>query len=283
MKKIIEISNLTKNYIVNKEVFTALNNVSLEVYEQDIYGIIGLSGAGKSTLVRCINLLEIPTQGKITFLDEVLFSKEDTNTKQYINPKLNKMRQKMGMIFQNFNLFEQRNVLKNVMFPLELAGIKGEEAKEKALSLLSIVGLADKVNAYPSQLSGGQKQRVAIAGALALNPNLLILDEATSMLDPKGKKDINSVIYEIKKNNPKMAILSITHHIDEALLADEIIVLNNGSVAKVGTPSEILYDEKLLKENSLLPPFVVEVKNALKDAGVKIDECFTMEELVSKL
>ena len=103
------------------------------------------------------------------------------------------------------------------------------------------------------------------------------------MLDPKGKKDINSVIYEIKKNNPKMAILSITHHIDEALLADEIIVLNNGSVAKVGTPSEILYDEKLLKENSLLPPFVVEVKNALKEAGVKIDECFTMEELVSKL
>ena len=145
------------------------------------------------------------------------------------------------------------------------------------------VGMIDFLKQEPTNLSGGQKQRVAIAGALALKPELLILDEATSMLDPKGKKDIYKVINEIRKENPSMSILSITHHIDEALLADEIIVLNDGKVAKVGTPKEILYDEKLLIDNSLLPPFVVEVRKKLKEQGIEIDECFTMEELVNKL
>ena len=254
MKKIIEISNLTKNYIVNKEVFTALNNVSLEVYEQDIYGIIGLSGAGKSTLVRCINLLEIPTQGKITFLDEVLFSKEDTKTKQYINPKLNKMRQKMGMIFQNFNLFEQRNVLKNVMFPLELAGIKGEEAKEKALSLLSIVGLADKVNAYPSQLSGGQKQRVAIARALANDPKVLLCDEPTSALDPATTTQILELLKEINEKL-KVTIIIITHEmkiIDK--ICNKVSIISNSEIVESGLVQDIFKNPKSSIARELILP-----------------------------
>ena len=254
MQKIIEVTNLTKQYIVNKEVFTALNNVSLTVCEKDIYGIIGLSGAGKSTLIRCINLLEVPTQGQITFLGEDLFLKQDNKKDAYINPKLNKMRQKMGMIFQSFNLFEQRNVLKNVMFPLELAGIKGEAAKEKALSLLKIVGLADKVNSYPSQLSGGQKQRVAIARALANDPKVLLCDEPTSALDPTTTVQILDLLKEI---NEKLGvtIIIITHEmkiIDK--ICNKVSIISNSEIVESGYVKDIFKNPKSSVARELILP-----------------------------
>lgn len=253
MKTIIEVTNLTKEYIVNKEVFTALKNVNLSVEEKDIYGIIGLSGAGKSTLIRCINLLEVPTIGQINFLGEDLFLKND-NKSTYVNPKLNKMRQKMGMIFQNFNLFEQRNVLKNVMFPLEIAGIKGEEAKNKALKLLDIVGLSDKINSYPSQLSGGQKQRVAIARALANDPKILLCDEPTSALDPTTTIQILDLLKEI---NEKLGvtIIIITHEmkiIDK--ICNKVSIISNSEIVESGYVKDIFKNPKSNVARELILP-----------------------------
>ena len=253
MKTIIDVTNLTKEYVVNKEVFTALKNVNLSVEEKDIYGIIGLSGAGKSTLIRCINLLEVPTIGQINFLGEDLFLKND-NKSTYVNPKLNKMRQKMGMIFQNFNLFEQRNVLKNVMFPLEIAGIKGEEAKNKALKLLDIVGLSDKINSYPSQLSGGQKQRVAIARALANDPKILLCDEPTSALDPTTTIQILDLLKEI---NEKLGvtIIIITHEmkiIDK--ICNKVSIISNSEIVESGYVKDIFKNPKSNVARELILP-----------------------------
>ena len=146
---IVVIENLSKDYISNEGILHALKDVNLIIKSRDIYGIIGLSGAGKSTLVRCINLLEKPTKGNVIF--------KGSNLTLISKKELLKKRQKIGMIFQNFNLFDQRTVLKNVMYPLEIVGINKKEAKEKAIELLHVVGLEDKLFAYPSQLSGGQK------------------------------------------------------------------------------------------------------------------------------
>ena len=192
MSQIIKIENLKKTYKSKKEYLTAIKNINLSIEEKDIYGIIGLSGAGKSTLIRCINFLEKPTEGKVYFKGIDLSSLK--------NKDLLKVRQNIGMIFQNFNLLEQRTVLENVLYPLEIAKVNKEEAKEKALSLLEEVGLKEKANNYPSQLSGGQKQRVAIARALATNPSLLLCDEATSALDPNTTNQILALLKEINEN-----------------------------------------------------------------------------------
>ena len=191
MSQIIKIENLKKTYKSKKEYLTAIKNINLSIEEKDIYGIIGLSGAGKSTLIRCINFLEKPTEGKVYFKGIDLSSLK--------NKDLLKVRQNIGMIFQNFNLLEQRTVLENVLYPLEIAKVNKEEAKEKALSLLEEVGLKEKANNYPSQLSGGQKQRVAIARALATNPSLLLCDEATSALDPNTTNQILALLKEINE------------------------------------------------------------------------------------
>ena len=270
MKNIVEIKDVTFKYDENTPLINSLN---LSIKEGTYTVLLGHNGSGKSTIAKLIIGLLEKEKGEISVFGNVL----NVQT-------VDEIRNNVAIVFQNpDNQFIGSTVEDDIAFGLENRCIEPSKMQSIIEEYANKVGMINFLKHEPTALSGGQKQRVAIAGALALNPNLLILDEATSMLDPKGKKDINNVIYEIKKNNPKMAILSITHHIDEALLADEIIVLNNGSVAKVGTPSEILYDEKLLKENSLLPPFVVEVKNALKDEGIEIDECFTMEELVSKL
>ena len=270
MKNIVEFKNVTFKYDDSTPLIDTLN---LSIKEGTYTVLLGHNGSGKSTIAKLIIGLLEKQHGEIIVFDKAL--SEET---------VDEIRSNVAIVFQNpDNQFIGSTVEDDIAFGLENRCVEPSLMQGIIEEYANKVGMINFLKHEPTALSGGQKQRVAIAGALALKPNLLILDEATSMLDPKGKKDINSVIYEIKKNNPKMAILSITHHIDEALLADEIIVLNNGKVAKVGTPSEILYDEKLLKDNSLLPPFVVEVKNALKEQGVEIDECFTMEELVMKL
>ena len=175
MTPIIKVENLNKTFNAKSGNVEAVKNVSFEVGKGDIFGIIGLSGAGKSTLVRCLNLLERPTSGR------VLVDGKDLT--KLPNKELRKARQNIGMIFQHFNLLMQRNVLDNVCFPMEIAGVKKSEARKRAYELLKTVGLEDKAKAYPAQLSGGQQQRVAIARVLSNNPEILPCDEATSALD----------------------------------------------------------------------------------------------------
>ena len=248
MNPIIKISNLYKDFNVDGKIFHALQNINLEVMEKDIYGIIGLSGAGKSTLIRCINLLEKPTSGEISFLGEVLFSEKN------ITKNINIYRQKMGMIFQNFNLFEQRNVLKNVLYPLELAGIKGDEAKEKAIELLKIVGLEEKLYAYPSQLSGGQKQRVAIARALANDPKVLLCDEPTSALDPNTTNQILDLLKEINETLG-VTIIIITHEMKIIeQICNKVSIISNSEIVESGFVKDIFKNPKSAVAKELILP-----------------------------
>ena len=265
----IELKDISFNYGETK----VLENFTLTINHNEMVAVLGHNGSGKSTLAKLIMGLLEPNHGHIYINDSEMTEKN-----------VDELRKHLGIIFQNpDNQFIGTTVEDDIAFGLENRCVPQNEMQGIIEEFASKVGMIDFLKQEPSNLSGGQKQRVAIAGALALNPDLLILDEATSMLDPKGKNEIMKVILDIKKNNPNMAILSITHHIDEALLADEIIVLNKGKVVSVGNPKEILYNNNLLKENNLLPPFVVEVLESLKEQGINIEECFTMEELVSKL
>ena len=193
MSALIEIKNLTKSFTSSQNTVTVLKNVNLSINSGEIYGIIGLSGAGKSTLIRCMNFLEVPTGGQVIF--------DGNDLGQMTEKELRKARQSMGMIFQQFQLLAQRNVLQNVCFPLELQGMDKKKREEKARELLKIVDLADKEKAYPSQLSGGQKQRVAIARALATEPKVILCDEATSALDPNTTKSILALLKDLNRKN----------------------------------------------------------------------------------
>jgi D-methionine transport system ATP-binding protein len=227
----IEIQNLSKTYSNSGEPVKALENVSLTINDGEIFGIIGLSGAGKSTLVRCINLLEKPTEGRVLLDGQDLTGLSEK--------ELLKVRRGIGMIFQGFNLLEQRTVLKNVCFPLEIAGEKKEPARARALELLEMVGLKDKADVYPSQLSGGQKQRVAIARALATKPKYLLCDEATSALDPNTTRSILELLKEINENLG-VTIVVITHEmrvIDR--ICDRVAVIDQSRIAEEGLVSEV--------------------------------------------
>ena len=205
--------------------------MSLSIADGDIFGIIGMSGAGKSTLVRCINMLEKPTEGSIEI--------DGVKIEQLSEKQLRDIRRKTTMIFQGFNLLMQRTCLKNVAFPLRLAGKSKKEAYKKSLELLETVGLADKANAYPIQLSGGQQQRVAIARALATEPKVLLCDEATSALDPNTT---NSILDLIRDINEKLGItvVIITHQMSVVeKICKNVAILDNGSVAEQGSVSEI--------------------------------------------
>ncbi len=207
----IEIKNLSKSFSTSDGVVDALRDVSLTIRDGDIYGIIGMSGAGKSTLVRCINMLERPTEGSVVINDQDIGK---------LSPaELRKVRRSVSMIFQGFNLLMQRSCLKNICFPMELAGVKKADAIKRAKELLEIVGLPNKANAYPAQLSGGQKQRIAIARALASNPKVLLCDEATSALDPQTTHSILELIREINENDLKYYYRD--RLIDEADLEEE--------------------------------------------------------------
>ena len=189
MQPIIQVKDLSKHFGAQENEVRALEHIDLDIYPGDIFGIIGLSGAGKSTLVRCMNLLERPTEGT------VIVDGQDLTT---LSAKdLRQARKSIGMIFQHFNLLMQRTCLDNITFPLELIGTPRKQAVERARELLKIVDLEDKEKAYPAQLSGGQKQRIAIARTLATNPKVLLCDEATSALDPKTTRDILHLIQDI--------------------------------------------------------------------------------------
>ena len=222
----IELKHLGKIYSSASGSVEALKDVNLTIADGEIFGIIGLSGAGKSTLVRCINLLERPTSGEVWV--------DGRNLTTLSQKELLQVRRQIGMIFQSFNLLEQRTVLRNVCFPLEISGTPKAEAKKRAEELLKVVGLADKAASFPSQLSGGQKQRVAIARALATNPRYLLCDEATSALDPNTTRSILELLREINKSLG-VTIIVITHEmkvIDQ--ICDRVAVIDKSCIAEEG-------------------------------------------------
>ena len=227
----IELKHITKVFPTADGELTALNDVNITIHDGDVYGIVGMSGAGKSTLVRCINLLERPTSGQVVIDGKdlcVMSAKE-----------LIQQRRSISMIFQQFNLLMQRTCLKNICFPMEIAGVKAADAQKKAKELLEIVGLPDKADAYPAQLSGGQKQRIAIARALASDPKILLCDEATSALDPKTTQDILKLVKDINQRLG-ITVVVITH---EMAVVEEICthvaILDHGVLQESGTVEDI--------------------------------------------
>lgn len=232
----ILIQDVSKTFETKDGSVQALNHVSLFIETGDIYGIIGMSGAGKSTLVRCMNFLEVPSEGKVLI---------DGKSLSEFSPKeLRKEREKIGMIFQHFNLLMQKNVLENVCFPLYIQGKKKAEARAKALELLEIVGLADRAKAYPAQLSGGQKQRVAIARALASDPQILLCDEATSALDPQTTSSILELLQDINQKFG-ITIVIITHQMSVVReICTHVAIMKDGEVKEQGLVEEIFSHPK---------------------------------------
>ncbi len=226
----IEIAGLSKTYAGTGR--PALNNVSLSVPKGAIYGILGRSGAGKSTLIRCLNLLERPTTGRILI--------NGSDITQLDKAGLREHRLRTGMIFQHFNLLHARTVADNVAVPLEIAGTPKALRQERVEELLWLVGLSDKAKAFPSQLSGGQKQRVGIARALAARPDVLLCDEATSALDPETTASVLSLLADINQKL-KLTIVLITHELDVVkTLCDHAALLENGEVIESGKIADLL-------------------------------------------
>lgn len=222
----IRLENVSKTFTDSNKEVHAVNNVSLTINDGDIFGIIGFSGAGKSTLVRCINLLEKPTDGKV-FVD-------DAEITALSGKELRKARKKIGMIFQHFNLMPSRTIFGNVAYPLRGSGLSKEEIKEKVHHLLELVGISEKENAFPGQLSGGQKQRVAIARALANDPNILLCDEATSALDPQTTKSILKLLQQLNQTLG-ITVVVITHEMAVVKeICNRVAVMDHGDVVEEG-------------------------------------------------
>ena len=228
----IQIEHLNKTYVSRQgETHIALTDINLTIEDGSVFGIIGQSGAGKSTLVRCLNLLERPTSGSI-----IINGRDITSLSE---KELREFRSSVSMVFQNFSLLQQRTVLHNVMFPLELRHADKKEAEKRARELLELVGLADKCDKYPSQLSGGQQQRVAIARALVNNPSIMLCDEATSALD---SMTTHSILKLLKDINEKMGvtIVLITHSLAVAeLICDNVVVIDEGKIVEEGKTEDI--------------------------------------------
>ena len=239
----IELQHVSKTFENAGGRVDALRDVSLTIADGDIYGIIGMSGAGKSTLVRCINMLERPTEGRVIVNGQQL----DAMTPA----QLRAARREITMIFQRFNLLMQRTCLQNICFPMELAGVGRKEAQAKAWELLELVGLPDKAQAYPAQLSGGQQQRVAIARALMLSPQLLCFDEPTSALDPEITGEVLNVIRKLAQDGKTMLI--VTHELGFAReVSNKVIYMHEGVIAEEGTPEEIFDNPKSDRLKSFL-------------------------------
>ena len=242
----IELRNLSKTFPTEEGLFTALDQVNLTIRDGDIYGIIGMSGAGKSTLVRCINLLERPTEGQVLIDGEDLMS---------LSPAaLREKRRKISMIFQQFNLLMQRTCLDNICFPMEIAGVPKAKARQRAKELLEVVGLPDKAEAYPAMLSGGQKQRIAIARALASDPQVLLCDEATSALDPTTTRSILRLIQDINRRLG-ITVIVITHEmavVEE--ICSHVAILDHGHVMETGTVEEVFSNPKTEAGRKLVFP-----------------------------
>ena len=244
----IELRNLNKTFHTQDGALTALDDINLTVQDGEIFGIIGLSGAGKSTLVRCMNLLERPTHG------EVLVDGQDLMKLSPVG--LREVRRNIGMIFQSYNLLEQRTVLRNVLYPLELTHEDRRTARTRAMQLLELVGLADRASAYPAQLSGGQKQRVAIARALATNPHYLLCDEATSALDPTTTDSILALLQTINRTLG-VTVVVITHEMAVVdRICHRVAVIDNSRIVEMGAVDAIFANPRSAIARELILPHV---------------------------
>lgn len=242
----IEIKNLSKTFSGSGNTVEALKNISITIADGDIYGIIGMSGAGKSTLVRCINMLERPTEGSVLI--------DGCDLGALSEAELRKIRRNVTMIFQSFNLLAQRTCLKNVCFPLELAGVAKADAKKRAMELLELVGLPDKADSYPAQLSGGQQQRIAIARALATDPKILLCDEATSALDPNTTHSVLSLIKDINKKLG-ITVIIITHQMSVVEeVCNKVAILDHGEVVEEGAVSDVFSKPQSVAAKKLVFP-----------------------------
>jgi energy-coupling factor transport system ATP-binding protein len=271
MREMINVNDVYFRY-PDQEAY-ALEGISLHVEQGEWLAIVGHNGSGKSTLAKMLNGLHFPEKGDVTV--DGLELNEET---------IWDIRSKIGMVFQNpDNQFVGATVEDDVAFGLENHGVAYEAMVERVSGALKRVHMEDFLDQEPHHLSGGQKQRVAIAGVVALQPDIIILDESTSMLDPKGKKEVLETV-RILKEKENLTVISITHDLEEAAKADRIIVLNRGKVYKEGTPREIFLLEDELKKLGLDSPFMIKLSGALKNAGISLsDTYFTEEELVNEL
>lgn len=227
----IYVNNLRKSFGKNE----VLKDINEHIKKGEVVVVIGPSGSGKSTFLRCLNRLEEPTSGEIIFEGNSITDK---------NTNINKLREKMGMVFQQFNLFPHKSVLENITIaPIKVKGEKGDEAKKKAMSLLKMVGLTEKADAYPASLSGGQKQRIAIARALAMEPDVMLFDEPTSALDPEMVGEVLNVMKDLAKGGMTMVV--VTHEMGFAKeVGDRILFMDDGNIVEQGTPEEIFNNPK---------------------------------------
>ncbi len=278
-EKIFELSHVSKSYKSKTGTVDAVKDISLDIYEGEIFGIIGMSGAGKSTLVRMLNRLENATSGVVSF------SGNDINnmpTKQ-----LRKTRQSIGMIFQGFNLLSQKTVLANVLLPMKIAKFPKDERKPRALEMLKLVGLEEKIDTYPSQLSGGQKQRVAIARALASNPKVLLCDEATSALDPKTTIEILDLLKDINKKLG-ITIIIITHDMSVVeKICDRVAIVDKGTLAEIGDVSDIFTSPKSKAAKHLVYPIRPELTEFSSSTGrcvrIAFDDTIASEPIIADM
>lgn len=267
--KIIEVNHLSYKY---NETDVAINDVSFSIDAGKYVAIIGHNGSGKSTFAKLLMGLLEPNENSIKEFGITLDKKS-----------VHQLRSRMGIVFQNpDNQFVGATVRDDLAFGLENRCIKREDMDAIINEYAKKVNMVEFLDKEPENLSGGQKQRVAIAGVLSMNPEIVIFDEATAMLDPKGKREIRETILKMKRENPNMTILSITHDIEEAYQADEVIAFNDGKVVFQGKPEEVLKDEKQLQDIGLDIPFVVSLRNKLEARGIKVDGK-TVEEVVEQL
>lgn len=262
----IAVEHLTKRFGRN----LVLDDISETIREGEKVVVIGPSGSGKSTFLRCLNLLEQPTKGTITFDGTVI-----------TDPKVNidAIRRQMGMVFQHFNLFPNMTIRKNItLAPVKTKLMGQEEADALALSLLKRVNLEDKADAYPNQLSGGQKQRIAIAGVLAMEPECIVLDEATAMLDPVGRREVLSAVHRLNREKGITVVL-ITHHMNEAEDADRVVVMDDGKVIMDGAPRQVFTQVERLRSMGLTVPDTVDLLDRLRKDGLDVPlTALTVEE-----
>ena len=266
----IEVKNLVFSY---DETGETLTDVSFSVEKGSYVTIVGHNGSGKSTLAKLLVGLLVPNSGEIFIQGEKLSPKS-----------VKKIREKISLVFQNpDNQFIGATVEDDIAFSLENKLIPHNEMQKLINEYASKVGMDNYLDKEPSNLSGGQKQRVAIAGALALSPEIIIFDEATSMLDPKGKKEILALINKMRKANSNLTILSITHDIEEAYNSDKVIVISKGKVAIEGKPNEILKDEKEMREYRLSVPFLLDCSMKLNSAGIEVGKCESIDSLAEAI
>ena len=268
-EKIIEVKDLIFYYEDKKKV---LDNVSFEIYKGEYVTLIGHNGSGKSTLAKLLSYILEPIDGKIYIEGEELNENSIKN-----------IRSKIGIVFQNpDNQFIGSTVEDDIAFGLENRNVKQQEMRKIVKEFATKVGMDKFLNKEPEELSGGQKQRVAIAGILALNLKIIIFDEATSMLDPEGVEEIRNLILTMKKENPELTVISITHDIEEAYLSDRVIILNEGKIYKNDRPEDVFKDEEEMRRIDLDIPFVLKIKNELSKKNILIPSEIKTIEGVAK-